>query len=225
MARRTARKLLWPLLRSPQPVRVKIAGALHLTAYLVHPLVLAAMLLALPMSFSRSPVLHWVPLLMFAALGPPLLYLTAAAPNGPNGRGRLKLLPGLVLLGIGLSFNNSRAALAGLFFAGRGAFRRTPKFAVRRSEERWERSSYALKQDPWVWAEILLGWFAGACVLRLHPAEASVYWGSVLWLIIYAASFGYVVTVTVLQTARRYVWAKAQPESATHTEADIPSVG
>ncbi len=222
----TARKLLWPLLRSSQPVRVKIAGALHLTAYLVHPLVLGAMLLALPMSFSRSPVLHWVPLLMFAALGPPLLYFTAAAPDGPDGRGRLKLLPGLILLGIGLSFNNSRTALAGLFFPGRGAFQRTPKFAVRRPEERWERSGYALKQDPWVWAEALLGWFAVACALRLYPsAEAGVYGGFVLWLIVYAASFGYVVTITVAQAARRYAWAKTHPEPAAHTEADIPSAG
>ncbi len=197
----TARKLLWPLLRSNQPLRIKLEGALHLTAYLVHPLILLVMILSLPISFSNSPLLHWVPLLMISAAGPPLLFLAAATPDGPNWPGRLKLIPGLILLGIGLSLNNSRAALVGLFLPGRGAFQRTPKFAVRNSGERWELSGYALKQDRWVWGEVAAGLFALWSILLI---QAEGRWGFVPWLAVYMLSFGYVAAVTLIQSARQH---------------------
>jgi hypothetical protein len=216
----TARKLLWPLLTSRQPWRVKITGALHLTTYLVHPLILLAMLLSLPMTLSHSPVMRWAPPMMLTALGPPLLFAAAAAPGGPNLWGRLRLIPGLILLGIGLSLNNSRAALAGLLLPGRGAFRRTPKFAVRRQDERWEASRYALRPDPWMWAEVLLGAFVGTGAGLADPGRQ---WGVLVWLVIYAASFGYVAAISVAQTVQQYAWARARPAPAEHTAADIPS--
>ncbi|MBI3241195.1 MAG: glycosyltransferase [Chloroflexi bacterium] len=194
----TARKLLWPLLRSPQPLAIKLEGALHLTAYLVHPLILLVMILSLPISFSNSPMLRWIPLLMISAVGPPLLFLAARTADGPTWPERLKLIPGLILLGIGLSLNNSNAALAGLLLPGRGAFQRTPKFAVRHSEERWEHSGYALKQDRWVWGEMAAGVFAVWCAFVVGLQGR---WGFVPWLVVYVLSFGYVAAVTVIQSA------------------------
>lgn len=205
----TARKLLWPLLRSPQPLRVKLEGALHLTAYLVHPLILLALLLALPMSFSDSQLLRWVPALMIAAVGPPLLFLAAATPDGPNWRGRLGLVPGLILLGIGLSFNNSRAALTGLFLPGRGAFQRTPKFAVHDPQERWEHSGYALKHNWWAWGELAAGAFAAWSAFGIGLQGQ---WGFVPWLVVYSLSFGYVAAVTLVQSVRQ----RAQQQQRVH---------
>jgi hypothetical protein len=196
----TARKLLWPLLRSPQPLPVKLEGALHLTAYLVHPLILLAMMLPLPMSFSDSQLLRWVPLLMISAAGPPLLFLAAATPDGPTWKGRLKLIPGLILLGIGLSFNNSRAALAGLLAPGRGAFQRTPKFAVHHPQERWEHSGYALKHNRWAWGELAAGAFAAWSAFGIGLQGR---WGFVPWLVVYLLGFGYVAAVTLAQSARQ----------------------
>ncbi|NIO72790.1 MAG: glycosyltransferase, partial [Anaerolineae bacterium] len=63
----TALKLLGPLLRSDQPWSVKLEGVVHLTGYLVHPLMLLVVLLTLPMSFSRSWVLAAAPWLVIAA--------------------------------------------------------------------------------------------------------------------------------------------------------------
>lgn len=215
----TARKLFWPLLRSSQPLPVKLEGTLHLTAYLVHPLILTVMVLALPMSFSASPILHWGPWLMIAAVGPPLLLLAAAAPEGPGWRGRLKLIPGLLLLGIGLAFNNSRAALAGLFLPTPGTFRRTPKFAVRHRAERWERSSYALAHYPAVWGEIVLGMFAAASIFLAGPQR---HWGFIPWLILYSLSFGYVTAVTFFQSL---ALAKTRSTTIRHTAESIPTAG
>ena len=215
----TARKLLWQLIRSSNRLEFKVEGILHLTAYLVHPLILSVLLLAIPLSLAHSPVLNWTPLLMVATAGPPLLYLTASTPNGPDWRTRLKLIPGLVLLGIGLSFNNSRAALAGLVLPGRGNFERTPKFALRHAQEMWEHSRYALTPDRSVWGEVLLSIIAVVCIAFAGPGG---YWGFVPWLTLYAISFGYVAGVTILQTVRQRTIARTQLEFGASAFANSP---
>jgi len=111
-----------------------------------------------------------------------------------------------------------RAALAGLFLPGRGAFGRTPKFAVQNSRQRWEGSEYALARDSWVWMEVALGSLAALSV-PLRVAAPRGYLGFVPWLIIYAAGFSYVAAVTLWQSARL---SKLRTRSAVHTAEDTP---
>lgn len=115
----TALKLLGPLLHSDQPWSVKLEGVVHLTGYLVHPLMLLVVLLTLPMSFSHTWVLAAAPWLrtcirtpwMIAAAGPPLLYTVAQVVVSEHWRYRLRALPLLVLLGMGLALSNTWAVL------------------------------------------------------------------------------------------------------------------
>jgi len=50
----TAIRQIPPLLRSAQAHRVKLEGVIHLTGYLVHPLVLIMVLLTLPMGVAHG---------------------------------------------------------------------------------------------------------------------------------------------------------------------------
>jgi cellulose synthase/poly-beta-1,6-N-acetylglucosamine synthase-like glycosyltransferase len=196
----TARKLIGPLLRSSQPWQVKLEGVIHMTGYFVHLPILVALVLILPMSISHSSLLVWAPVLTLAAVGPPLLYLIAAAQDGPNFWERLRLIPLLILLGIGLSINNSQAVLAGLFSNRRGEFSRTPKFNIQHPGQRWETSDYTLKHESKVWLELASGLLA-AFAMMLSIQHSS--WGVLPWLIIYAGGFEYVAAVTLMQTARQ----------------------
>lgn len=196
----TARRLLPRVWQAALPWAVKLQATLHMTGYFVHPLILAALLLSLPLGLLHLSALSWAALLLPAALGPPLLFLSAAVSPGPGLRERLLLLPGLVLLGIGMSLNNSRAAMAGIFFARPGAFLRTPKFAVQRAGQRWEHSRYALKLDPAVWLEGLLGLLA---LLWAGYFFLTQKWGPLPWLLIYAFGYGYVFMLTLFQSARQ----------------------
>jgi cellulose synthase/poly-beta-1,6-N-acetylglucosamine synthase-like glycosyltransferase len=202
----TARKILKTFLFSPQPLKIKIEGILHLTHYFVHPLILGAMFLSLPMSLSNSWLLSRIPLVILASLGPPMLYLLATSPNSTNWPERLKLIPGLILLGIGLSLNNSRAAISGLVQPKGGTFKRTPKFAINRSNDKWEHSSYALPNDPWVWVEVMIGLFA---IFSLILSVTRGYWGMVPWMAAYSLSYGFVITTTLVQSTRRRTQVKA----------------
>lgn len=209
----TARRRLPELLRAQLPLRVKLESALHLTGYLVHPLILAALILAVPMNLSHPEFLRWVPLFMFAAIGPPLLYLGAAAPDGPGFWERLLRLPGLVLLGIGLSLNNGRAAFKGLFSLHQGAFLRTPKFALLGSGSRWEASGYALREGQWMWIEALAGVYASACgVLFASRGE----WGFVPWMALYALSYVFVFAISLTQSLRRRVFGHRKDRVGEH---------
>jgi hypothetical protein len=206
----TALKLIGPLLRSRQPWDIKLEGVIHMTGYLVHPLILLTVLLTLPMSFSHSWVLSVSPWLMIMATGPPLLYLVAQ--RHKPWRRRLRLLPLLELLGIGLAVNNTWAVLKGMLGIRQG-FLRTPKFALREADDTWVSRRYALRGDPFVWGELLLSAFA--LVLLILPGMNPTF---APWLLLYAGSFGYVGGVSLLQSRERRRWLATQPRSTSHKE-------
>jgi cellulose synthase/poly-beta-1,6-N-acetylglucosamine synthase-like glycosyltransferase len=209
----TAIKLLGPLLRSRQPWPVKLEGMIHLTGYLVHPLMLLVILLTLPMSFSRSWVLAVAPWLMMAAVGPPLMYVVAQVSDGDGWRYRLRTLPLLVLLGMGLALSNTQAVLKAIL-GRRQAFRRTPKYALHRPDDAWVSSAYALTGDGLVWVELSLAIFALTLL-----ASPGVHWGFAPWLMLYAGGFGYVATINLQQVRERRRWLATQPRSAASRTA------
>ncbi|UCC61737.1 MAG: glycosyltransferase [Anaerolineae bacterium] len=232
----TALKLLGPLLRSAQPWSVKLEGVVHLTSYLVHPLMLLVVLLTLPMSFSGSWVLTGVPWLMIAAAGPPLLYTVAQVADGstePSSRAqaegltevgehwryRLQALPLLVLLGMGLALSNTRAVLKAVLGLRQG-FQRTPKFALRRPGDTWVGSVYALGRDSLIWGELGLAVFA--FTLLTVPG---LNWGFAPWLLLYAGGFGYVAGVSLRQAYQRRRWLAIQTRPAANKVERIPEGG
>ncbi|MBI9046257.1 MAG: glycosyltransferase [Anaerolineaceae bacterium] len=191
----TLRKLFWPMMKSSLPIHVKIEGIIHLAHYLVHPLILMLLILTLPMRLNPSPLFQWLPLFTFTALLPPLLFIFAAAPESPGWWQRFKLIPGLVLLGLGISFNNSRAALQGLFSSENGVFVRTPKFGPQKKGQYWTRGPYVLDGDLWIWGEALLSCYALIGILL--PGNKPGSW-SIPWLMIYSVGFAYVALMSIL---------------------------
>jgi len=190
-----ARKLLPSLLRSQQPWPVKIEGAIHLTGYLAHPLLLLTLLLTLPMVLTNSHVFAFAPYFLSATVGPPLLYLAAQAERGSGWRRQLRLAPLLALLGTGLALNNT-VAIARAFLGVKGEFQRTPKFGVTSVAEQWQSSSYALCCNPLVRYELLLAAFAVAlALLARHSGVRAISY----WLVVYALGYAYVAVMSLGQ--------------------------
>jgi cellulose synthase/poly-beta-1,6-N-acetylglucosamine synthase-like glycosyltransferase len=126
----TARKLLPELIRAPLSNRVKAEAFLHLTGNLAYPLLLTLGLLLLPVLLgpaSLPPAAVWAIQAGVLALGVAPVCLFMAAGRRASGAGALAAardVPGALLLGIGLSLNNARAACQGW----------------RRSPHEWERT-------------------------------------------------------------------------------------
>jgi hypothetical protein len=132
-----------------------------------------------------------------------------------DGRGwprRLASLPLLVLVGIGIALNNALAVLKALLGLRQG-FLRTPKYDVRRTEDNWVDTAYALDIDPLIWGELAMAVYALALVALRWVAT-----GLVPWLLLYAAGFLYVAATGLIQAMRRRRWlARAMVEPGMET--------
>lgn len=131
----TARKLLGSLLRSNQPLFVKMEGLVHLTSNSAYTLVLLMAMLMLPAVVIRARLemqaSAWLEAFVFlaATISGCVYYLASQREVlGRGWIGQLRHVPMLLSVGVGLSVNNARAVIAGYFQRG-GEFVRTPKHA------------------------------------------------------------------------------------------------
>ena len=129
----TAMKLLPVVWRRPDISRFKkIEATLHLTHYMVHPLMLVMTILVLPLlvltefTFRTAWVVVPFILMTLALFAPTTMYYLSQRVTNANWKRSLWLLPFLMAVGIGLAVNNTRAVLEA--FSGRkSSFVRTPK--------------------------------------------------------------------------------------------------
>jgi hypothetical protein len=199
----TLRKLLAPILGSHKlDVVQKAMALLHLSGYLAHALMVLLLLFTLPLLVldAAPPVLGNIGLLM--GLGPPLIYLIAQQQLHADWVGRLRSFPLLILVGIGIAWNNTLAVGRGLIHWG-GTFARTPKFRVGaergHEEEHWTHSSYRLAIDRTVIGEGVLSIYALASTVLAYRASR---YGTMPFLLLYAAAFGTVASIELAQASR-----------------------
>ncbi|MFN2202140.1 MAG: glycosyltransferase [Caldilineaceae bacterium] len=197
----TLRKLGSAVWTSEWRVAKRFAATLHLGAYLLHPLLLLLLLIALPLALTGANPAAPLALLSVTTVGPPLLY--AVGQRRLYGRGwwrQFALLPALMLLGTGMCLSNTIAAGQALF-GGDGEFLRTPKFSSTERLAMWQGSSYRLPISPMVIAESLLAVYALATAA--FSVSAGNFW-TAPFMLIYAGGFGLVAGYGVWQewTAR-----------------------
>ena len=112
---------------------------MHLTHYLIHPLMLFLALMALPVLLCGQPRLPTVLFFAFGSLlvlscsGPSRLYVVAEHALDKSRLKTLLLMPLMICFGCGLAVNNSRAVLEALI-GRKSAFIRTPKKGFSRTK-------------------------------------------------------------------------------------------
>lgn len=183
----TAKKLLKHVWRSPNPMVSKLEATIHLTNYIVHPLILINIILVLPMVTSQSPLLWLTPIFALAAFGPLTMYWIAMGHDGKSRRERLVNLVLLVVLGMGLSLNNSHAVLEALV-GKQSSFLRTPKFNIlgKPNSIKTTGNEYRLPLDATAWIEVFLALYTTG--LLVYVIVQGV-WSLVIWLLLYASGY------------------------------------
>ncbi len=182
-------KLATSVIRSCLPLPVRAMALLHLSTYLVHPLLVLSLLVALPLMLApdaSSLSLGFVGLL---SLAPPLMYALAQISLYPDRWLRnYASLPVLMLLGTGIALNNTRGIVEALLRVS-NVFQRTPKFRIEGHNGKWRNSQYSLPVDGIVLGELILAAYALAAVITAwlngHPHM-------IPFLMLYVAGFGYV---------------------------------
>lgn len=191
----TSKKLLGRVWRSATPWWRKVLATIHMTNYLVHPLLLLNLFLIWPLLNSESVLLRLTPFLVLSAIGPSLMYVTAMRSQKTKMEQPLRRLAVLLAVGIGLSVSNSRAVLEALFGI-RSEFKRTPKFAVTNQVSRWQTSQYILPRHPVVWLELALALYA--FILLLWTSGQGEWW-LLPWLLLYVGGYSYIAGLSFVQ--------------------------
>ncbi len=128
----TARKLLPAVLRSALPVPIKLEAIFHLTGNLAYPLLLLSGLLLLPVFALSSTTARGLALaldvgVILLGIVPVCLFLASGQRTfGGRGWGLVRDIAAVLVVGAGLSVNNSLAVLQGLSRRV-GDWERTPK--------------------------------------------------------------------------------------------------
>jgi cellulose synthase/poly-beta-1,6-N-acetylglucosamine synthase-like glycosyltransferase len=195
----TAKKNLWKLFKSDLPILVKVEAFLHLTHYLVHPMMILVVLTTIPMLNTRwffdrpaYPVMIFT-LFCLATFGPSSMYIFSQRILYRDWKSRIKYLPFLMCLGTGIAVNNTKAILEALFDIKSG-FIRTPKYGIRKKQDRWKDKRYYIPLNSVSIIEFLLG------IYSLTGFLMFLFFSKYLispFLFIYTAGFFYVFFLSI----------------------------
>jgi cellulose synthase/poly-beta-1,6-N-acetylglucosamine synthase-like glycosyltransferase len=197
----TCRKLLPAVLASDQPTAVKAEAFFHLTANFNYPLMCLLSVLMFPSMVIRynmgwyEMLLIDVPLFMAATFSVCNFYLVSQREIHQNWVSRLKYLPFLMSIGIGLCINNSRAVFEALLDKP-SEFARTPKYRIEGDADEWvgKRYSQSVAVQPLI--ELGLGLYFTATVFY---ALANGIYGTLPFLVLFQVGFLYTGLISLVQ--------------------------
>jgi cellulose synthase/poly-beta-1,6-N-acetylglucosamine synthase-like glycosyltransferase len=197
----TCRKLLPDILRADVPLGVKAEAFFHLTANFNYPLMVVLSVLMLP-SMSIRYNMGWyemllidVPLFFAATFSVCNFYMVCQREIHRDWRTRLKYLPFLMSIGIGLCINNTRAVFEALFNKS-SEFARTPKYRIERDGDEWVGKKYRQSVAVQPLIELALGMYFTATVFY---ALANQIYGTVPFLVLFQVGFLYTGLLSVIQ--------------------------
>jgi cellulose synthase/poly-beta-1,6-N-acetylglucosamine synthase-like glycosyltransferase len=197
----TCIKLLPRVLSSSQPFGVKVEAFFHLSANFNYLLMTVLSILMFPAMWVRysmglyEMLLIDVPLFAAATLSVCNFYVVSQRELYTDWRQRLKYLPFLMSIGIGLCVNNTRAVLEALF-GSQSEFARTPKYGIERESDEWVGKKYHQSVGVQPFIEVALGLYFTATVFY---ALANQIYGTLPFLMLFQIGFLYTGLLSILQ--------------------------
>ncbi len=205
---------LWPLLRKANlPREVRREAFFHLTANIAYLLMIPLTIL-LPITVVVRVSHGWyevllldIPFFAAATFSVVMFYAGSQAEQGRTWWERVKYLPLVMALGIGLSVNQARAVVEALMGYETG-FTRTPKHGVKGAGESVVRKRYKAAATFQPIVELALAAYMTYGVVYL--VEREVYY-SLPFLVLFQVGFAYVGLSSVYEGVRGSVlrWSRA----------------
>ena len=200
----TCRKLLPYILLADLPLKVKVEAFFHLTANFNYLLMIAlsalmfpAMVVRYEMGWSEMLLID-IPLFAAATLSVFNFYLISQREAYADWKTRVKYLPVVMAIGIGLSVNNAKAVLEALF-GQTGEFARTPKYGIERRQDDWAAKKYRQSMPIQPFIELGLGLYFSATVFY---ALANGIYGTLPFLMLFQFGYLYMGGMSILQQFR-----------------------
>jgi cellulose synthase/poly-beta-1,6-N-acetylglucosamine synthase-like glycosyltransferase len=197
----TCRKVLPAILRSNLPFKVKAEAFFHLTANFNYPLMCVLSVLMAPSMVIRynmgwyEMLLIDVPLFFAATASVANFYMVCQRELHADWTTRLKYLPFLMSIGIGLTVNNTRAVIEAIF-GKQSEFARTPKYGIERDSDDWVGKKYHQSVGVQPMIELALGLYFTATVFY---ALANGIYGTLPFLMLFQVGFLYTGLLSIVQ--------------------------
>jgi cellulose synthase/poly-beta-1,6-N-acetylglucosamine synthase-like glycosyltransferase len=199
----TTKKLFWTVLTAKLPLKVKIECLFHLTNNFAYLFLVLLAALQLPNMLMRQRMndpellLLDVPLFCSTCLSIVVFYLTTHRALYGNLGDAVRRLPLMMAVSIGLSINNARAVLEGLFGV-QSEFVRTPKHGVQARGDGWVKKKYRAGSGT-IGTMLELG-FGLYIVATILLAIVTGSWVSIPFLVLFMVGFLYVGMLSLYQT-------------------------
>jgi cellulose synthase/poly-beta-1,6-N-acetylglucosamine synthase-like glycosyltransferase len=197
----TARKLLPRILRSDLPRMVKLEAFFHLTANFTYPLMILLTVL-MPVSMVIRFKHGWYEVLLLdlpffwtATMSVVMFYLASQREIGTAWSKRIKYLPFIMALGIGMCVNQSKAVIEAMVGYETG-FTRTPKTGMQGRDRSWLQKRYRTLLTAQPLLELALGAYLTSAIW--FALDKGVYF-SLPFLLLFQWGFFYVGLVSLLQ--------------------------
>jgi len=198
----TCMKNLPQILAAPIPTHAKIEAFFHLTANFNYLLMIVLSILMFPAMYVRynmgwtEMLLIDVPFFFAATFSVANFYMVCQRELYPQTwTQRLKYVPFLMSIGIGLAVNNARAVIEALM-GKQTEFARTPKYGVEREGDEWVGKKYTQVALAQPLTEVALGlYFTGTVFYALSNGI----YGSLPFLMLFQVGFLYTGLLSLVQ--------------------------
>ncbi len=209
----TCKKLLPRVLASKLPWHIKLESVFHLTANFAYPLMVLLSILMFPAMVIRYNM-GWyemmivdVPLFLGATCSVCSFYFFSQKEIFPDTwKSRVKYLPAVLSVGIGLSVNNALAVMEGLF-GRKSEFIRTPKYHVENAGDEWKQKRYRGGVSFVPFVELALGLYFTA--MAAYAVAYGIY-GTLPFILIFQAGFLYAACLSLFQDVARFMVPREQ---------------
>ena len=195
-------KLMPTILHSDAPRRVKAEAFFHLSANFNYPLMCVLSVLMAPSMVIRynmgwyEMLLIDIPLFFAATASVANFYMVCQRELYPQTwTERLRYLPFLMSIGIGLAVNNTKAVFEALFHKP-SEFARTPKYHIEGRSDEWINKKYRQSVAIQPMVEVALGLYFTA---TLFYALANGIYATVPFLMLFQVGFLYTGLLSIFQ--------------------------
>jgi len=198
----TCKKLLPKILASDLPLSIKVESAFHLTANFAYPLMIVLSILMFPAMVIRYNM-GWyemmivdVPLFLGATMSVCSFYVMSQREVfGDSWKTRLRYLPAVLSVGIGLSVSNAKAVMEAILGI-ESEFTRTPKYGVEGAGDDWRQKRYRGNVTLLPFVELLLGLYF--TTMMYYAASNGIY-GTLPFIVLFQAGFLHASAMSLFQ--------------------------
>jgi cellulose synthase/poly-beta-1,6-N-acetylglucosamine synthase-like glycosyltransferase len=197
------KKLLPALWRTPIPFKVKLEATFHLTAnYCYVLLVLLSALMPLSIMYryatvNRYPLIE-ITIFLFTTGSISLFYLISQRELYRDWKWRLKDVPFIMALGIGMCLNNAWAVLEAVF-ARETPFVRTAKYRIESLKDSWKGKLYRTVSKKFLIMEFLFAAYMMTAVLIMALLQN---WGALPYVFLFVIGYTYIFGLSLLHSKR-----------------------